>query len=96
MRSLFLVLAIAVLAAIALVASGLVSIHQTRPAVAPTIERSGGAVKAVGGQTPDFAIETGSVGLKKGTANVSVPVPALQINRPDRASPPANSAAPAQ
>lgn len=94
MRSIFLLLALVVLVGIALVATGLVNIHQLRPATVPTIERANGSIKAVGGQTPKFDVQTGSVGIGRSTTNVTVPVPALRINRPADA-PPANAAAPA-
>jgi len=79
MRAILLILIIAVVALIAALQTGLISINQTRPASAPTIEASDGAVRTQGGQSPAFEVETGSVGV--GTREANVPVPEVQVRR---------------
>lgn len=88
MRNIFLFLIIAVLALIAAVATGLLDINQIRPAQAPEISADSNGVTASGGQTPKFEVETGSVSVGTKPAEVTVPVPNIQVN------PPANSAQP--
>src|SRR5688572_19376660 len=63
MRAILLILIIAVVALIAAVATGLIDIRQTSPAVAPTVETSDGALTTQPGQAPTFDIETGSIGV---------------------------------
>ena len=88
MRALLLVLILAVVAVIALLATGLVDIDTVRGARAPTLEATGNGVVAKGGQSPAFEVQTGSVAVGKG--QTSVPVPTLKVNRAD-----GNAAAPA-
>ena len=89
MRTIFLILIIAVLVLIAAIATNLIDIRQTRPAQAPDISATGNGITAAGGQTPKFDVDTGSVTVGTKPANVQVPVPNVQVN------PPANSAQPA-
>jgi hypothetical protein len=107
MRAIFLILIVAVIAAIVAIQTGLVDISQTRPAKLPGVSAEGGAITATHGQTPKFEVETGSVGV--GTRDATVPVPTVKIEqrpgtvqvpaikvRPPQGDAPANQAAPAQ
>jgi uncharacterized protein involved in outer membrane biogenesis len=80
MRVIILILIIAIVAIIAAVASGFVDINQVRGAKAPQVSATGNGVVAKGGQSPAFEVETGSV--KVGSANATVKVPALKVERP--------------
>jgi hypothetical protein len=94
MRAIFLILIVAVVALIAAVASGLIDISQTRPAVAPGVERADGKLVTRPGQTPAFDVKTGSIGVGTGNASVAVPkieiqpsetrigVPSVEVRRP--------------
>ncbi len=98
MRAILLVLILGVVALIAAIASGLVSIPQTREARAPSVEFDNGAIRAKGGQTPAFEVQTGSVQVGTRDANVSVPkvevkrdgkgvkVPVVEIRPPEEAN----------
>lgn len=79
MRALLLVLILAVVAAIALLATGLVDIDTVRGARAPKVEATSNGVVAKGGQTPAFDVQTGSVAVGRG--QTTVPVPTLKVNR---------------
>ena len=79
MRAIFLILILAVVAVIATIATGLVDISQTRQARAPNLEASEGAIRAEGGQSPAFEIQTGSVEV--GTREADVAVPKVEIKR---------------
>ena len=79
MRTVFLILIIVVLALIAAVATGLVNLRQTQPAVAPTVERTADGITTRPGQAPAFDVETGSVGV--GTSQARVPVPTVEVKR---------------
>ena len=81
MRPLLLILILAVVAAIALLATGLVDIDTVRGARAPNVTATGNGIVASGGQAPAFDVQTGSVGVGKGQA--TVPVPTLKVNRAD-------------
>jgi hypothetical protein len=93
MRAVLLILILGVVAMIILVATGLVDISQTRGARAPQIEADNGAIRAQGGQTPAFEVQTGSVEVGTRDANVAVPkievkpgqaqvkVPSVEIRR---------------
>ena len=61
MRAILLILIVAVVALIAAIATGLIDISQTRGARAPHVEASNGAIRAQGGQSPAFEVQTGSV-----------------------------------
>ena len=94
MRAILLILILAVVAVIAAIATGLVDISQTRQARAPDLQASDGAIRAEGGQSPAFKVETGSVELGTREANVAVPkvevkpgqtrvqVPSVEVRRP--------------
>ena len=97
MRAILLILILATVALIAAFATGYVNISQTRSAEAPRVEASGGAIRATGGQSPSFEVQTGSVEVGSSEANVSVPkvevrqdkksvkVPVLEVRRPQDA-----------
>ena len=87
MRAVILVLILIVVAAIALIATGLIDINQIRGARAPDVDVSGNGVTASGGQAPAFDVETGTVSV--GTRDANVKVPSLTVN------PAGNDAAPA-
>ena len=94
MRAILLVFILAVVALIAAVATGFVDISQTREARVPNIEASDGAIRAEGGQSPAFEVQTGSVEVGRGETNVAVPkvevkpgqtkveVPTVEVRRP--------------
>src|SRR5262245_26021163 len=73
MRAILLILILAVVGLIAAFATGYLDISQTRGARAPTVEASGGAIRATGGQPPAFEVQTGSVEVGQREANVAVP-----------------------
>lgn len=73
MRAILLILILAVVALIAAIATGLIDISQTREARVPSIGASEGAIRAEGGQSPAFEVQTGTVGVGTRTANVMVP-----------------------
>ena len=79
MRAIFLILIVAVLALIVVIGTGLVDIRQTSPAVAPSVEASGGKLTTAPGQAPTFDVQTGSIGV--GTSNRTVNVPSIQVKR---------------
>ncbi|MDQ2704822.1 MAG: hypothetical protein M3Y43_06645 [Pseudomonadota bacterium] len=83
MRAILLVLILAVIGLIVLVATGLLDISQTRPAEVPAVSVTEEGVSATGGQTPTFDVETGSISVGANEANVTVPVPAIQVNPAD-------------
>ena len=100
MRAIFLILIVAVVALIIAVQTGLIDISQTRGASAPVLSANENGVTATGGQTPEFDVQTGSVGVGSREANVAVPtvkiepgnrnvnVPVLEV-RPPATNPPA-------
>ena len=102
MRAILLILILAVVAIIAAIATGLVDISQTREARAPGLEASDGQIRAEGGQSPAFEVQTGSVGIGTREANVAVPkvevkrdqatveVPSVEVRRPEEAQGNAN------
>ncbi|HKX91287.1 MAG TPA: hypothetical protein VJM15_02530 [Sphingomicrobium sp.] len=77
MRAVLLVLILIVIAALVLIATGLVDINQIRGASAPEISTTDNGVVAKGGQAPAFDVETGSV--KVGTQNATVTVPKIEV-----------------
>ena len=95
MRAILLILILGVVALIAAFASGLVDISQTREASIPNVEAKDGTIRAEGGQTPAFEVQTGSVGVGTREANVAVPkvevkpgqttvqVPSVEVRRPE-------------
>ena len=80
MRAVILILIVAVVIVIAGVASGFLSISQTRQAQAPQLSATHNGVTAKGGQAPAFDVETGSV--KVGSKQANVNVPAVVIEKP--------------
>ena len=95
MRAIMLILIVAVVALIGAFATGYININQTRDAKAPSVEAADGAIRATGGQSPAFEVQTGSVGVGTREANVAVPrvevkrdeksvkVPVVEVRRPD-------------
>jgi hypothetical protein len=86
MRTIFLILIVAVVALIIAIQTGFLDISQTRSARAPSVSANENGVTTTGGQTPEFDVQTGSVGVGSREANVSVPV--IEV-RPPAANPPA-------
>ncbi len=82
MRPILFILILAVVAVIIAVATGFLDISQVRGAKAPNVEAGRGGVTASGGQSPAFEVETGTVSVGSKPANVTVPVPRLQVNPP--------------
>lgn len=94
MRAVLLILILGVVALIALFASGLVNVSQTREARPPHVESVDGAIRAQGGQSPAFEVQTGSVEVGTREANVAVPkievkpgstqvkVPSVEVRQP--------------
>lgn len=72
-RSILVVLMLIVVAAIVLVATGLVDFNLIRGARPPEVQATANGIQARGGQTPQFDVETGSVAVGTGQANVVVP-----------------------
>jgi hypothetical protein len=97
MRTILLILIVAIVALIVAIQSGFLDISQTRAARAPRVEATGGAIRAQAGQPPAFEVQTGSVGVGTRDANVAVPkvevkrgdatvkVPVVEVRRPDEA-----------
>jgi len=97
MRTVMLILIIAVVALIGAFATGYIDINQTRGAKAPSVEAADGTIRATGGQSPAFEVQTGSVEVGTKDANVSVPkvevkrdeksvkVPVVAVRPPDEA-----------
>ena len=82
MRPILFILILAVVALIIAVATGFLDINQVRGAKAPNVEASRSGVTASGGQSPAFEVETGTVSVGSKPANVTVPVPRLEVNPP--------------
>lgn len=107
MRAIFIILIVAVLALIGAVATGMIDIRQTRPALAPGLESADGKVVARPGQAPAFDVETGTIGVGTSNSGVTVPkieiqpsetrigIPAIEVRRPGSAQQPAPTPAPA-
>ena len=97
MRTILLILIVAVVALIVAIQTGLLDISQTRAARAPQLEASDGSIRAQAGQPPAFEVQTGSVGVGTREANVAVPkvevkrgdatvkVPVVEVRRPEEA-----------
>jgi hypothetical protein len=81
MRAILLILILGIVVLIAAVATGLLDISTIRGAKAPTIAATGNGVVATGGRAPAFDIETGTVAVGSKPANVTVQVPALEVQR---------------
>jgi hypothetical protein len=81
MRTVILVLILAIVAIIIALATGFLNINQIRGAKAPEVAATGNGVVARGGQTPSFDVETGSV--KVGSKEATVKVPTLEVRSPE-------------
>ena len=100
MRTIFLILIVAVVALIIAVQTGFLDISQTRPAESPTVSANENGLTTTAGQAPEFDVQTGSVGVGSRKANVALPtlkveqqsrnvsVPVLEV-RPPAAKQPA-------
>ena len=80
MRTVIIILILAIVVVIGGIASGFININQIRGAQAPQVSATNNGVVAKGGQAPAFDVETGSV--KLGTANATVKVPAVSVEKP--------------
>lgn len=92
LRTLIFVLILAILVLIAGIATGFLNVNQWRDAKAPQISATHNGITAKGGQAPAFDVETGSV--KVGTAQKTVRVPTLEVEKPgqNQAEPVSNNA----
>jgi hypothetical protein len=79
MRVILLILILVVVALIAAIGTGYLDISQTRGARAPSVTASDGAIRAQGGQSPAFEVQTGSVEV--GTREANVAVPKIEVKR---------------
>jgi hypothetical protein len=79
MRAILLILILTVVALIAAFATGYIDISQTRGAEAPKLEAANGSIRAQGGQSPAFEVQTGSVEV--GTREADVAVPKIEVKR---------------
>ena len=79
MRAILLILILVVVALIAAISTGLIDITQTRGARAPNVAASEGSIRAQGGQSPAFEVQTGSVEV--GTREANVAVPKIEVKR---------------
>ena len=86
MRTIILILILAVVALIAAIQTGFLDIRQTRSAEAPDITANGTGVTAAGGQAPAFDVETGKVAVGSRDQNVTVKVPTVEVQRPAQAN----------
>ena len=82
MRTIFLILIIAVIGLIVGVKTGYIDTRQTQEARLPQAEVQGGKIKVEAGQAPKFDVQTGSVGV--GTADANVAVPTVKIEQDGR------------
>jgi hypothetical protein len=93
MRAILLILILALVALIVAIGTGLINFNLTRGAQAPQISASGNGVRATGGQTPAFDVETGSVKLGTREATVKVPTVGVQPANDDPVQADGNAAA---
>lgn len=82
MRTILLIVIIAIVGIIVAVSTGFLNISQIRGAEAPQVTATANGVTAKGGQAPAFDIETGSV--KVGSSEAQVKVPSLVVEKPAR------------
>jgi len=82
MRAIFLILIVAVVALIVAIQVGLVNVSQTRDARAPTVSANANGVTTTAGQTPEFDVQTGSVGV--GSREAKVAMPTLKVEQKDK------------
>lgn len=81
MRAALFVLILGVIVFIGAVATGILSVRQTREAKAPEVSATLKGVSAKGGQAPAFDVETGSV--KVGTRETIIKTPTLEMRKAD-------------
>ncbi len=84
MRALLIIVTLGVLAIIAAIATGWISVRQIRGGHAPAITATRNSLSVKGGQAPAFDVETGSV--KVGTKPATVKMPTVQVQKPGTAS----------
>jgi hypothetical protein len=89
-RTIIVILILAVIVLLAGIGTGFIDINQTRGAQAPELSTTQNGVVAKGGQTPAFEVETGSVSV--GTKETQVKVPQVQVNPPADSNQAANTA----
>ena len=94
MRAILFILILAVVAVIAAIATGFLNIEQTRQAEIPDVDATGKGVRAQGGQTPAFDVETGTVAVGTRPTNVTVPVPQVEVRPPEQNQSAAGNQAP--
>jgi len=82
MRAILLILILVVVALIAVIGTGYVDISQTRGARAPTVAASDGTIRAQGGQSPAFEVQTGSIEV--GTREANVAIPKIEVKRDEK------------
>ena len=94
MRAVFVILILAVVGLIAAIQLGLINVRQTQAAKSPSLSAENGVIRAEAGQTPEFDVETGSIGVGTRQANITVPqvevgkaqttvnVPTVEVNKP--------------
>jgi hypothetical protein len=82
LRTVILVLILAVVALIVAITTGFLDIRQTRGAQAPEISANGTSVTATGGQAPRFDVETGKVAVGTRPENVTVRMPTIEVQPP--------------
>ena len=80
MRSILLILIIALVVVLIAVVTGFLDINQIRGAKAPQVSATTDGIVAKGGQAPAFDVETGSV--KVGSKDATVKVPTLEVQKP--------------
>lgn len=83
MRTVLLVLIIAIIVVLIAVVTGFLDINQIRGARAPQVSATSNGIVAKGGQAPAFDVETGSV--KVGSKDATVKVPTLEVQKPSGA-----------
>ena len=86
MRTIILILILAVVALIAAIQTGFLDINQTRSAEVPDISADSNGVTAAGGQAPAFDVQTGKVAVGTKGQNVTVQVPTVEVQRPAEAN----------
>ena len=82
MRTVLLILIVAIIVVIAGVASGFLNISQTREAKAPEVSVRENGLMTKGGQAPAFDVQTGSV--KVGSKPANLKVPEVIVEKPAR------------
>ncbi len=80
MRGILLILILLVVAAIAVIATGLVNFNSVQPGRVPQVAAGENGVRVQGGEAPKFQVETGKVAV--GTGQATVPVPRIEVRPP--------------